>query len=431
MTVYRPKGRRTYLYDFVYDGVRYVDNTKQTKQADAELVESQVKLRLRQAAGGVGIVDVADTPRFKDWVEIYAEHVRKRGKITRLDRIDDLIRVALRFWGAQPAAGSKVRAVEAEPYHDLRLGDVVRDPSWILRWEDWLATPHEDAKGRIHAWAGQTRNQYRSLMNQLFKLAITPEWRQKTHVLQNPFVGMHRDAPEGREVSLERDELLTIIACASYHLRIACAIAMLSPKLREGNILALRYDEHFSPDMRYITVHQHKTRSRTRKPLVVYVPDQLRRILLRARGDSRRGFVVEYHGEPIQELRGAVRGAVERAAEALPHLRYGRAHVDGITFHTLRHTAATLMVDLDIAPEKRQSALGHKRIQTTMGYTHMRPRHEAPVQEQLSEHLPIEGLVMQTRRRAPRAGDVAIDGKTDGTTPPMGSETLSKSRSVS
>lgn len=66
-----------------------------------------------------------------------------------------------------------------------------------------------------------------------------------------------------------------------------------------------------------------------------------------------------------------------------------------------------------------------------MGYIHMRPPHEAPVQEQLSDHLPIEGLVMQQRRRAPRAGDVTIDGKTDGTAPPIGSETFSKSRSVS
>lgn len=428
MTVFRAKRRRTYTYDFVFEGKRYTDNTKQTRQSDAELVESQIKLKLRQAAGGVAIVGVEDTPRFQKWSEVYADHVRRRTKITRPERIDDLIRVALRFWGARPGPSSKIATVDGEPYHDLRLGDVVRDPSWILRFEDWLDTPHVDAKGRMHAWSGQTKNQYRSLLNQLFKLAIRPEWRQKTNILQNPFMGMHRDAAQGREVSLERDELLLIIACASYHLRLACSIAMLSPKLREGNILALRFDEHFSPDMRTITVHQHKTRRSTGKPLVAYIPDQLRTTLQRARLKSKSGFVVEYGGGRIHELRGAVRGAVERAATVMPALRYGRAHADGITFHTLRHTAATLMVDLDVPPETRQKVLAHKRLDTTMGYTHLPPRHEIAAQEKLSTHLPIETLVHndwrgRDGRRAPRPGDVKIDGTQEQDTV----ETLSNS----
>lgn len=410
MTVYRDRGRRTFDYDFEFEGKRYRGNTKQTRRDDAELVENRLKLQLRQDAGGVGIVGVSDTPRFQEWVEIYADHVRRRGD-RRPERTDDLIRVALRFLGARPSAGARVKNFPDEPYHDLHLGDFVRDPSWILRWEDWLAAPHVDGLGRSRLWQGQTKNQYRSLLNGLFKLAIRPEWRQKTKVLQNPLIGTHRDAQEGREVSLEREELLAVIGCASYHLRIAIAVAMLSPKLREGNILALRYDEHFSPDMRYITVQQHKTRHRTRRPLVVYVPDQLRAILMRARASSRRGFVVEYQGKPVHELRGAVRGAVDRARADHPHLVYGREHADGVTFHTLRHTAATMLVDLDVSPEQRQRALGHRRLETTMGYTHLRPRHDVDTQERLSAYLPIADLVLQPQRRAPKSST----GKTTGT----------------
>lgn len=423
MTVYRAKGRRTFTYDFVFDGQRYFGNTKQTREVDAKLVESQLQLKLRQAAGGVAIIGVDDTPRFQDWFEVYADHVRRpTSRITRPDRIDSLIAGALEFWGAPPEPGSKRPVVDGAPYYDLRLGDPVRDPSWILKWEDWLAQPHHSkVRGSIR-WSGQTKNQYRSLINQAVKLAMRPAWRLKTHMQLNPFADTERDRPEGRVVSLERDELLTIIACGSFHLRIACALAMLSPKLREGNILALRFDEHFSLDMSYITVHQHKTRRSSGRPLVVYVPEQARRILTAAKRESKSGFVVEYQGKPVKELRGAVRGAVERAAAVMPQLRYGRAHENGITFHTLRHTASTLMVDLGIGPDERKGVVGHARIDTQMLYTHLKPRHEVAAQEKLSAHLPMEALVMQTRRRAPRAGDVKIDGPQDQ---PV-SETLGK-----
>jgi integrase len=72
---------------------------------------------------------------------------------------------------------------------------------------------------------------------------------------------------------------------------------------------------------------------------VVPISDQLRLILKDARQRTDT-YVVEYRHRPAKSIRGGRRSAVERAG-----LPFGRA-VDGATFHTLRHTAASLLAEL-------------------------------------------------------------------------------------
>lgn len=403
MSIYR-RGD-VWWYRFTHRGVEYRKSTRQTDRDAAKAVEHRAHDLVRQRAAGVAVPMAPTSPTFQDWSEIYFDHVKD--KVGRPDRIEDLVRSALRFWGAPPASGSP--GLHA-PHHDVRLSDVVDDPSWLLRWEEWLERPKPTRRGYrpgkpapLLKWSAQTKNQYRSLLSQMFKLAMAPAFRLQTGITFNPFAGGYRDPSYGREIALDRDDLLAILAVSSYHLRLAIAIGVLTPKLREGNILALRFDQHVSADLRYITVRDHKTRRRTRRPLVAYVPDQLREILEQERARRTRAHqpqIVLYRGQPIASLAGAVEGAVTRAAATRPHLRYGRAFEDGITFHTIRHTAATLLAELEVAPEKRQALLQHERLETTMKYTHLRPRHEAPAAEQLSMSLPIKELVLQPWRRA-------------------------------
>lgn len=67
------------------------------------------------------------------------------------------------------------------------------------------------------------------------------------------------------------DELRAFLAVASYHVRLSVAIGALAPKLRLGNILALRWDQHLDANLRFITVYAHKTAHATQKPLVTPV----------------------------------------------------------------------------------------------------------------------------------------------------------------
>lgn len=381
MSVYLPRDGKTYRYRFLWRGRWYRGSTGQLRKGDAERFDKKEQLRVRQEAGGVAAYDPEQTPHIIVWAGTYLKEASKR--VTAPERIETLLRVVLRFWG-RPS--DKMPAIDGEPYHDLRLADPIMDPRWIQRFEDWM-----DAKG----WAGQTKNQYRSVMSQMYVLAISHLWRAQTRVLTNPFAGLARDRGVGREVTMTPEDVRAFLEVASYHVRLAVAIGALAPKLRLSNILKLQWKHHFDRDLKFITVHEHKTVTATHRPLVIAISEQLRTILLDAKKRQRSPYVVSYRGEPVTALRHGIRGACERAG-----LTYGRFADGGITFHVLRHTAATIMADLGLPDEKRRRAMGHLHASTTQKYTHMRPIQELDTMEQLSRALPIADLVTQPRRRA-------------------------------
>lgn len=426
MSVYIRGG--VYHYDFEYRGQRHRGTTGQRVKEDAQLVESKVKLQLRQDLAGIGIVDAKSTPRIQDFAEIYFDEASNNPDIRRPDRIADLLRVVLRFFGARPLEEhDQVRIVEGEPYHDLHLGDVVADPYWVIRFERWMrgrvvtipTKPGAPAKTR--PISGQTKNQYRSVMSQIFELARSPAFRQHTRITTNPFAGLKRDRRRGRTAVITAAELLAILRQASYHVRLALAIGALAPKLRLGNILALRWDKHLDGALRYLTMqaHEHKTGGSSGRPLVIPISGQLREILedAKRRRDTRRplnrarqAFVVTYQGKPIKQLSYGLRNACERAG-----VSYGRFVDAGVTFHTLRHTAATTLAELGIAEGLRKDVMGHEHIGTTQLYTHLRPLHLAGPIEALSAALPISQAVTQPWRRASNKGRVQTSAQAGGT----------------
>lgn len=387
MTVWKPKDCRTYRYKFFWRKRKYQGSTGLSNKRAAEQWEQKYREQIEREAAGLALPTPDTTPPFMQWAGLYYALAAKT--LTRPDRIDDLLRVLLRFFGARPTDPAKV--VAGEPYRDLRLGDLVARPRLIAEFEDWM-----DAKG----WAGQTKNQYRSCLRQMYRLALQPRWREQTGIQVNPFDGIYRDSPGERDVTITPAQLRDILAHASYHVRLAVAIGGLAPKLRLANILGLEWKIHLDPALTFITVRQHKTAAQTKRPLVIPISAQLREILKDARRRNGGIYVVQYRGRPVQSIRGGVAAAVKAAG-----LTYGRAKDDGITFHVLRHTAATLMAELDVSEAKRKSVMGHRHIATVQRYTHLRPMHEVPIVEQLSAALPIEDLVtVQWKRAARKAG---------------------------
>jgi integrase len=250
----------------------------------------------------------------------------------------------------------------------------------------------------------------------MYRLALTPAYRRRIGITQNPFLGIPREHTVERTVTLTHDQLRALLADASYHVRLAVAIGALAPKLRLENILSLRWSKHIDAEIRWITRAEHKTARITKRPLVVPIGDQLREILIdaRARGGSRgsrggsRDFVVTYRGRPIRSIRDGLRLAAARAG-----LTYGRGHDNGLTFHTLRHTAATLLAELGLQESVRKEVMGHRDIATTQRYTHIRPLPQRHAIEALSQALPIADLVTNPRTRA---ATTAATGTTTGTT---------------
>ena len=110
-----------------------------------------------------------------------------------------------------------------------------------------------------------------------------PAYRTASGVTLNPFRDVPREAVVERMVTISLEDLRSWLRNASYHIRLAVAIAALAPKLRLANVLALTWNEHIDPDLSYITVHRHKTVATLRRPQVVPISDQLKVILKDAR----------------------------------------------------------------------------------------------------------------------------------------------------
>jgi integrase len=385
VTVWKPTHRRTYRYRFYLDGRRYEGNTKQTLLADAREWEAQEQRRLRRQAGGLAVLP-EHSPRFSDWAAAYLQHVRTRGRVRRIDRLEELLRVVLRFWGTKPSGRNpKNPAIEGEPYHDLRLADPIRDPSWIVRFEAWMQQRIVKTSGR--PVSNQTKNHYRSILSRLYRVAKLPAYATKTGIRTNPFAELERDPTRSRQVTVSPAELRRWLAHTPTHAQLAIAIAALAPKLRLENILSLQWAAHFDPALRYVTVREHKTVGETDAPLVVPITPQLRTILKAARQERRGAYVVTHRGHRVKSIRHAVRTGAEGAG-----LTYGR-DVGGVTFHTIRHTAATLLAGMPSLTEAlRASTLGHGDIATTQKYTHLRPVQERPVLARLARTLKLEDI---------------------------------------
>lgn len=377
MAVFR-RGQ-VYHYEFEFRRVRYRGTTRMRRKREAEAVEAALRRRLERQAMGLE-VEAPLTPRLQEWAEVHLAHVTP--ELKHPDAHALYLDVLLRFFGARPADNPH----PDEPYHDLRLADPIADSEWLLRFEEWL---HDRGVGP------QTRNHYRSALRRMYGTALLPQFRRRTGVDRNPFEDLPRDRTVARSTSVTVDELRAWIGQASYHVRLAVAVAALAPKLRLGSILALRWRD-ISADWQWITIAEHKTAHHTGAPQVVPVSAQLREILEDAR--ARQPFsthIVTYHRRPVSDIRGGVEGAAVAAG-----LRYGLK--DGITFHTIRHAMATHLATLDLTEKARAEAMGHSAIATTQRYTHLRPAHQRPTLEQLSASVKISDLVMAPRLRAAR-----------------------------
>jgi len=378
MSVYRPKGCRTYVYDFWFRGERHKDTTHQHTIDEARAVEVDVKARLRRKAGS--ILRAQDTPRIAEWAGVFYRYCVDDLELAAPQHVMDSLRVVLRFWGARP----KDAVIEPDaPYHDLRLADPIEDPDWITKFDEWIRS-RRGGRGV----SNQQRNHYMSCLSRMYRCALAPKFRKHTGIDFNPFAGVPRKKTRSRTVTLDVEQIRGWIVAASYHVRLTVAVAALAPKLRVANILALRWDTHFDPKLTRIEIAHHKTAHVTGLPMVAPISKQLRAILEDARQRCPGAtHVVTYRGVPVKQIRDGVAGAMTRAG-----ILYGRDVAGGATFHTLRHSMATLLADLDEGEAKRAALMGQDPA-TTAKYTHLRAVGQRKSAERLSKAMPIADVV--------------------------------------
>lgn len=398
MSIYLPKGCHTWYYDFIWRGHRYRGTTHQTRKDDAEIAESQLKLRLRRQIAGIGVFDPAATPLIQDWAEIYLTYQARH--IGRIDVVERTLRVVLEFWGRKPLgkrpAPAVARAAAVKPpFHNLRLSDPIADPNWILKFQQWMD------RRRVSA---STRNSYLSALSGLYRVALQPEYRQRALIDTNPFRDIRREKTRGRIVALTPDQVIAWCREASYHVALAVTIGALAPKLRLQTILDLEWRQ-FDRDLTRLVVTKHKTAGRTGAPQVTPVSAELREVLLDAQARYPGcDYVVAYRGTPVKSVK---RGA-KRAVEAIG-LTWG---IQGVTFHTLRHSIATLMAEMGLPEAVRKDMMGHTEIRTTQQYTHLSARAQVQPHEAIAAHLPLKAVLLAKPRPKELGGKL---GKTKRT----------------
>ena len=82
---------------------------------------------------------------------------------------------------------------------------------------------------------------------------------------------------------------------------------------------------------------------------------------------KRRDFIFLFKGQPVKDVKTALKAACERAG-----IPYGRNTPNGITFHSLRHSFGSLAQQTQRDIRITQQLMNHKSIQMTERYTHSR-----------------------------------------------------------
>ncbi len=380
MTVYLPKGYRSWRYDFWLFGKRYQGTTGLLTKAEAQEYELELKKKIRRRRAGLEPADASETPLFSTWAALAFRHHQLRKKLKRPEQLKTNLRMAMAFWGARPAK----KPLPHAPYRNLRLGDPIAHPELIEEFEQWM-----DQRGI----SGARKNHYRSACSIMYKLALQPAFRTKSQIRENPFEHIPRDRVAKRIRVYTAAQLRAILQHAAWHVRIAVGVGALAPKLRLRNVLDLKWSEHVAPDLSQIADPDHKTDQETGLPLVVLVSSELRKVLEIAKKHRRGPYVVHYYGRHVRDIKTGLKHAVERAAKTLKDksLVWGRAK--GVTYHSLRHTMATELARMGVSEALRTRVMGWRDQATAKIYTHMVPIDEVAPLEELGKRMPLADVI--------------------------------------
>jgi integrase len=215
-------------------------------------------------------------------------------------------------------------------------------------------TPADIEAYKLHRRAdvsGSTVNRELALLKRMFNLAITWDLFLNSNPVRK--VKFFREINLGfRVVSPEEEEGLLRNA-ASYIQDIARFA--LNTGLRIGEIFALRWRD-VDLEKGLLNVFAPKTQKTRAVPL----NGQARKVLEYWALGKRNEFVFynPESGKPFVDLKGGFALACQKTG------------IEGVTWHTLRHTFASRLVNRGVDIVTVQQLLGHSSITVTMRYTH-------------------------------------------------------------
>ena len=208
-----------------------------------------------------------------------------------------------------------------------------------------------------------TVNRELALLKYMFNLAI--KWGRAGRNPMSSVKLFKEDAVTMRVLSLDESDRL--IDAADEDLRELIIVA-LHTGMRKGEILNLRW---CMVDFRNGVVNVEKSKSG--KTRLIPMHRKVREILMDVERSGEYVFMKK--GQPWKDVRKPFERAVRRG-EIVPRC----------TFHDLRHTFATRLVESNVDLVTVKEILGHSSIVTTMRYAHPSPKHKKEAIAALDYH---------------------------------------------
>lgn len=177
--------------------------------------------------------------------------------------------------------------------------------------------------------------------------AVKQKW-----IAKDPYVEAPASSPP-RERWLSRDEAARLLLeCRMPHVRLFVALGLYTAA-RAGALFGLRWEQ---VDLERGMINFDAGRGNKRRNPIP-IADALRPYLLEARAGATTGHVLEHGGKPISSIKNGFNAACRRA------------RLDDVTPHTLRHTAATWMVEGRVPVDEIARFLGNteKMIEKVYG----------------------------------------------------------------
>jgi integrase len=192
-------------------------------------------------------------------------------------------------------------------------------------------------------------------------------------LLLNPASGVKLHKENNRRLRyLTPEECKALLdACPSATMRQIVTLA-LNTGMRKGEILNLIW-ENVNLRERFIEITEQKNGERSTIPLNSVAVETLRSIPRRL--DSDYVFTGLIPGEPLCDLKRQFAKAVRTAK------------LEGVSFHTLRHTAASLLVMAGVDLATVREILRHKSIEMTLRYAHLSGDHKKAAVDALQSAL--------------------------------------------
>lgn len=262
-----------------------------------------------------------------------------------------LVELAEKFVDHLKASGSSERHIQSVSTHFKNqflpvLGNKVVDSMSYANDIMPFIRHYQDAKSQTGKPVAMiTINRYTDYLNAMFNFGITMGLCSV-----NPVKGRKKTKERPREVQITLKDVKKIMEHADTHVAWAIEVCF-NLGLRPGvsELFAIKYSQI---DWARGTIKVYASKTKTYRTIPI-APDFLTKLKAKQK-ESKQGYVIEYHGKPVERMNKAYQAAVERAGIKIPTRMYD-----------LRHLYATTMLTNGADLAAVSKLMGHSTITMT------------------------------------------------------------------